>query len=180
MTMVLAVGLGGSGCVLSGNRGFETITDAGISNAEENDTSEEETLIVKETSEVVPETDESTEQEVSSDTTESSVASEESESPEVTELPESPEETESVGTTESNPEPATETTLEIPREEPAEEVTEPTTEEPEEEAFVAYDPNYVVALATKKTKAYGKILVWKNLDRLLPKGSITQEEYNAV
>lgn len=171
MTMVLAVGLGGSGCVLSGNRGFETITDAGISNAEKNDVSEEETLIVEETSEVVQETDESMEQEVSSDTTESSVASEESESPE---------ETESVETTESNQEPATETTPEIPREEPAEVVTEPTTEEPEEEVFVAYDPNYVVALATEKTKAYGKILVWKNLDRLLPKGSITQEEYNAV
>lgn len=107
MTIVLAVGLGGSGCVLPGNRGFETITDAGISNAEKNDVSEEETLIVEETSEVVPETDESMEQEVSSDTTESSVASEESESPE---------ETESVETTESNQEPATETTPEIPRE----------------------------------------------------------------
>lgn len=144
MTMVLAVGLGGSGCVFSGNRGFEAITDAGISNAEENDVSEEETLIVVETSEAVPETDESMEQEVSSDTTE------------------------------SNPEPATETPPEIPREELAEEVTE----EPEEEAFVAYDPNYVVALATEKTKAYGKILVWENLDRLLAEGSITQEEYN--
>ena len=92
MTMVLAVGLGGSGCVLSGNRGFETITDADISNAEENDVSEEETLIVEKISEAVTETDESMEQEVSSDTTESSVASEESETPEVTELPETPEE----------------------------------------------------------------------------------------
>lgn len=136
--MVLAVGLGGSGCVLSGNCGFETITDAGISNAEENDVSEEETLIVEKISEAVTETDESMEQEVSSDTTESSVASEESETPEVTELPETP----------------------------------------EEEAFVAYDPNYVVALATEKTKAYGKILVWENLDWLLAEGSITQEEYN--
>lgn len=173
MTMMLAVGLGGYGCGLSGGSEFETITDAGISNAEENDVSEEETLIVEETSEAVPETDESMEQEVSSDTTESSVASEESEAPEVTELPETPEETESEETTESNPEPATETTREIPREEPAEEVTE----EPEEEAFVAYDPNYVVALATEKTKAYGKILVWENLDRLLAEGSITREEY---
>ena len=105
------------------------------------------------------------------DITESSVDSEESEVPEVTELLE---ETESVETTESNLKPATETTPEIPREEPAEEVTE----EPEEEAFVAYDPNYVVALATEKTKAYGKILVWENLDRLLAEGSITKEEYN--
>ncbi len=167
MTMVLAVGLGSSGCDLSGGSEFETITDAGISNAEENDVSEEET------SEAVPETDESMEQEVSSDTTESSVVSEESEAPEVTELPETPEKTESVETTESNLELATETTPEIPREEPAEEVTE----EPEEESFVAYDPNYVVALATEKTKAYGKILVWENLDRLLAEGSITREEY---
>ena len=174
MTMVLAVGLGSSGCVLSGVNGFETITDAGISNAEEIDVSEEKTLIVVETSEAVPETDESMGQEVSSDITEFSVASEEPESPEVTELPEALEETESVETMESNPEPATETTPEIPREEPVEEVTE----EPEEEAFVAYDPNYVVALATEKTKAYGKILVWENLDRLLAEGSITQEEYN--
>lgn len=174
MTMVLAVGLGGSGCVLSGNRGFKTITDAGISNEEEIDVSEEETLIAEETSEAVLETDESMEHEVSSDITESSVASEEPEAPEVTELPEAPEETESVETTESNPEPATETTTEIPRGESAEEVTE----EPEEEAFVAYDPNHVVALAISKTKAYGKILVWENLDRLLAEGSITQEEYN--
>lgn len=122
MTMVLAVGLGSSGCVLSGVNGFETITDAGISNAEEIDVSEEKTLIVVETSAAVPETDESMGQEVSSDITEFSVASEEPESPEVTELPEASEETESVGTTESNPEPATETTPEIPREEPAEEV----------------------------------------------------------
>ena len=177
MTMVLAVGLGGSGCVLSGNLGFKTITDAGISNEEEIDVSEEETLIAEETSEAVLETDESMEHEVSSDITESSVASEEPEAPEVTELPEAPEETESVETTESNPETATETTTEIPREEPAEEVTEPTTEEPEEEAFVAYDPNYVVTLAIAKTKAYGKILVWENLDRLLAEGSITQEEF---
>lgn len=174
MTMVLVVGLGGSGCSLPSGSESETLTDAGISNAEEIGVSEEEKLIAEETSEAVLETDESMEHEVSSDITESSVASEEPEVPEVTELPE---ETESVETTESNPEPTTETTPEIPREEPAEEVTEPTTEEPEKEAFVAYDPNYVVTLATEKTKAYGKILVWENLDRLLSEGSITQEEY---
>lgn len=167
---VMVVGIGCSGCDLSGGSEFETITDAGISNVEEIDVSEEETLIVVETSEAVPETDESMGQEVSLDITESSVDSEESEVPEVTELLE---ETESVETTESNLEPATETTPKIPREEPAEEVTE----ELEEEAFVAYDPNYVVALATEKTKAYGKILVWENLDRLLAEGSITREEY---
>lgn len=131
---VMVVGIGCSGCDLSGGSEFETITDAGISNVEEIDVSEEETLIVVETSEAVPETDESMGQEVSLDITESSVDSEESEVPEVTELL-------------------------------------------EEEAFVAYDPNYVVALATEKTKAYGKILVWENLDRLLAEGSITREEY---
>ena len=177
MTMVLVVGLGGSGCSLLGGSESETITDTGISNAEEIDVSEEETLIVAETSEAVLETDESMEHEVSLDITESSLASEDPEASEVTELPEAPEETESVETTGSNLEPAAETTPEIPREEPAEEVTEPTTEEPEEEAFVAYDPNYVVALATEKTKTYGKILVWENLDRLMAEGSITQEEY---
>lgn len=170
MTMVLAVELESSGCVLSGGSQFETITDAGISNTEEIDVSEEETLIVVESSEAVLETAESMGQEVSSDITKTSVDSEEPEVPEVTELLE---ETESVETTESNPETATETTTEIPKEEPTEEVPE----EPEEEAFVAYDPNCVVALATEKTKAYGKILVWKNLNRLLAEGSTTQGEY---
>ena len=56
--------------------------------------------------------------------------------------------------------------------------TEQTSEALPENSFVAYDPNYVVALATEKTKAYGKILVWENLDRLLAEGQITQEEYN--
>lgn len=171
---VMVVGIGCSGCGLFGVSEFESITDVGILNVEGIVASEEETLIVEFTSEAVPETDESMEQEIPSDITESSVASEEPEAPEVTELPEAPEETESVETTESNPEPATETTTEIPRGESAEEVTE----EPEEEAFVAYDPNHVVALAISKTKAYGKILVWENLDRLLAEGSITQEEYN--
>lgn len=130
MTMVLAVGLGSSGCDLSGGREFETITDAGISNAEEIDVSEEETLIVVQTSEAVPETDESMEQEVSSDIIESSMDSEEPKIPEDTELSEEPEETESVEATESDPKPTTKTTPEIPREELVEEVTEPTTEEP--------------------------------------------------
>jgi|GEM_PF-5764744 len=115
MTMVLAVGLRSFECDLSGGSEFETITDAGISNAEEIDVSEEETLIVVETSEAVQETDESMGQEFPLNITESSVDSEESEVPEVTELLE---ETESVETTESNLELATETTPEIPREEP--------------------------------------------------------------
>lgn len=47
-----------------------------------------------------------------------------------------------------------------------------------EDKFVAYDPNYVVSLAIEKTKAYGKILVWENLDRMLAEEKITQAEYD--
>lgn len=47
-----------------------------------------------------------------------------------------------------------------------------------DDKFVAYDPNYVVSLAIEKTKAYGKILVWENLDRMLAEGKITQAEYD--
>ena len=84
---------------------------------------------------------------------------------------ESEEEIATNNTTEALTEPANEPTTEIPAEEAETSAELPT------EAFVAYDPNYVVALATEKTKAYGKILVWENLDRLLAEGSITQEEY---
>ena len=60
--------------------------------------------------------------------------------------------------------------------------TDTSEEEPKEDVvddeFVAYDPNYVVSLAIEKTKAYGKILVWENLDRMLAEGKITQEEYD--
>lgn len=55
--------------------------------------------------------------------------------------------------------------------------TDTSEEEPKEDVvddeFVAYDPNYVVSLAIEKTKAYGKILVWENLDRMLAEGKIT-------
>lgn len=81
------------------------------------------------------------------------------------------EETTTNNITEALTEPANEPTAETPAEEAETSAELPT------EAFVAYDPNYVVALATEKTKAYGKILVWENLDRLLAEGSITQEEY---
>lgn len=45
-----------------------------------------------------------------------------------------------------------------------------TTEDVMEDISVAYDPSYVVALAIEKIKAYGKILVWENLDRLPAEG----------
>lgn len=188
MAMVLAVGLGSSGCVLSGVNGFETITDAGISNAEEIDVSEEKTLIVVETSVAVPETDESMGQEVSSDITEFSVASEEPESPEVTELPEASEETESVETTESNPEPATETTPEIPREEPAEEVNSMGLSYPfltdKEKAelfrFLPDDNNYNLELHMAVLKACGLKLefdeVYEDYQRIYDKTMEMQDE----
>ncbi len=91
-----------------------------------------------------------------------------------------------VATTEATSEPVVEEPSDSSTEQATEESTETSTEQsteqtPEvspENSFVAYDPNYVVALATEKTKAYGKIRVWENLDRLLAEGQITQEEYN--
>lgn len=44
--------------------------------------------------------------------------------------------------------------------------------------FVAYNPQTIVALATSKTKGYGKITLTENLDRLLSEGVITKEEYD--
>ncbi len=81
---------------------------------------------------------------------------------------------------ETIPENAAEKTTEAPAE------NYPSTDTSEEEQkedvvddeFVAYDPNYVVSLAIEKTKAYGKILVWENLDRMLAEGKITQTEYD--
>lgn len=44
--------------------------------------------------------------------------------------------------------------------------------------FEAYSPQTVVALATSKTKGYGKITLTENLDILLSEGAITKEEYD--
>lgn len=184
---VMVVGIGCSGCGLSGGGVVESAVDVGISNEEVIDSSESENLITgKVAVDSVPGIEESTEQDTLVEARESTVVVDESESSEVTEAAEVPEEAETEETTEATPGPTTETSteasteapVEAPKEEPSEEITETTTEEPEEEAFVAYDPNYVVALATEKTKAYGKILVWENLDRLLAEGKITQEEYD--
>lgn len=157
---VTVVGIGCSGCGLSGGGEIESAVDVDISNEEVINSSETETLTTKDvTVEAVSGIEESAVQEVQVETTESTgeeAETQEDKESEVTESLEvsaSPEVSEETGT---------------------EETPEATTEE---EAFVAYDPNYVVSLATEKTKAYGKILVWENLDRLLAEGSITQEEY---
>lgn len=59
--------------------------------------------------------------------------------------------------------------------------TEPVQTEPTpqpEPQVVSYSPQNVVALATAKTKAAGKVLLTENLDNLLASGQISQEEYN--
>ena len=56
-------------------------------------------------------------------------------------------------------------------------VEEPKAEEPKQ--AVSYDPNQVVALATAKTKAAGKISIPEDLDNMLANGEITKEEYDA-
>lgn len=159
---VMVVGSGCSGCGLSGAGEVERVEDVGATNEEVIDYSNSENLITENvTVEQVLGIEESTEQDALVETTESTV-----------------EEAETEETTETTPESTPETSTEAPAEESIEEVAEPTTEESEEDAFVAYEPNSVVALATEKTKAYGKILVWENLDRLLTEGKITQEEYD--
>lgn len=185
LSVIAVMGIGCSGCGLPGAGEVERVVDVGISNEEVIDSSETGTFITEDvTVEPVLQIEESGE-ESSVDITESSESEEEPETSEGTET-EVSEETETEETTEVTPkvtpEPTTETSTEaateVPKEETTEEVAVPTTEELEEETFVAYDSNYVVALATEKTKAYGKILVWENLDRLLAEGKITQEEYD--
>ena len=190
---VMVVGIGCFGCGLSGAGEIESAVDVGNSNEEVIDILVEELLTTENTTvESFPEIEESVENESSAEITESTVVGEESKLPEVsettevTEEPEVSEEPVAEESTEATPGPTTETSTEapteapteVPKEETTEDVSIPTTEDPEEETFVSYDPNYVVALATEKTKAYGKILVWENLERLLAEGKITQEEYD--
>lgn len=51
-------------------------------------------------------------------------------------------------------------------------------EEPKTPKTVEYNPNEVVSLATAKTKAYGKISIPEDLDRMLAAGEITKAEYD--
>lgn len=52
---------------------------------------------------------------------------------------------------------------------------EPAVSEPQ---VISYSPENVVALATAKTKAAGKVLLTENLNNLLASGQISQEDYN--
>ena len=65
------------------------------------------------------------------------------------------------------------------KEEPEQETTEKPVEKVEEKQGVGYDPYQVVALATEKTKALGKISIPEDLDNMLANGEITKEEYDA-
>lgn len=89
-------------------------------------------------------------------------------------------ETSSTKVEETVPENMVEETTEAPAEDcPSADASEKETREKVvEDKFVAYDPNYVVSLAIQKTKAYGKILVWENLDQMLAEGKITRAEYD--
>lgn len=69
---------------------------------------------------------------------------------------------------------ASETQQVQPQPEPAQTESTP---QPEPQV-VNYSPQNVVALATSKTKAAGKVLLTENLDNLLANGQISQEEYN--
>lgn len=113
--VVMVVGIGCSGCGLSGASEIESAVDVGISNEEVVDVSEEAILPTENmTGELIPENEESVEAESSAETTESSLvgneseSSEVSESTEVTEEPEVSEEPVAEETTETAPEPTTE------------------------------------------------------------------------
>lgn len=60
---------------------------------------------------------------------------------------------------------------------PTEPVQQKPTPQPEPQV-INYSPQNVVALATAKTKAAGKVLLTENLDNMLASGQISQEEYN--
>jgi len=76
---------------------------------------------------------------------------------------------------ETEVEPTPQVTEEKKPEQPKEESTKPAPEEP---VFVSYDPSSVVALATSKTKGYGKISIPEDLDKMLANGEITRELYD--
>lgn len=70
-------------------------------------------------------------------------------------------------------------TNETQAEQPTQQAPEQTQlEQPQAPARVEYSPQNVVALATAKTKAAGKVLLTENLDNMLASGQISQEEYN--
>lgn len=71
----------------------------------------------------------------------------------------------------------TDSNLEPEKSEPKPEHEPEAKPEPEPKT-ISYSPENVVALATAKTKAAGKILLTENLDKLLANGQITQDEYN--
>lgn len=156
-----------AGCSTTDNK-KEADTTVVVENADEKETE----LSTYESEEV--ETAESTENETKEDETNQTetTASTEEQLNQTEESASTQEETE----TEEPTEAPTEVPTEAPTEEPTTEApTQPPVQEPE---FVAYNPYNVAQMANDKVKAAGKILLPKNLDRLLAEGAITQEEYN--
>lgn len=137
---------------------------------------ETESTEIVETEDVEIAEAESTEENVPTEAEESKEEPEpatEPEKPQQSETQDKPEETASSQETQKEPE--TPATTEAPVQTP----TEQPTETPAEPETVAYDPYQVVSLATAKTKAYGKISIPEDLDRMLANGEITKEEYDA-
>lgn len=114
-------------------------------------------------------------------------AEERKEEPEPTTEPEKPQQNETqekpketAPAQEQNLEPETPASTE--NRTPASTESEPPKEQPMEtlveRKVVEYSPYEVVSLATAKTKAYGKISIPDDLDRMLANGEITKEEYD--
>ena len=165
-TLILAGCSGQSKQPITENQSVET-----TSHVEETESTE-----IVETEDVEIAEAESTEENVPTEAEESKEEPEpatEPEKPQQSETQDKPEETASSQETQKEPE--TPATTEAPVQTP----TEQPTETPAEPETVAYDPYQVVSLATAKTKAYGKISIPEDLDRMLANGEITKEEYDA-
>ena len=107
-------------------------------------------------------------------------AEESREEPEPVTEPEKPQQEAEQSKPEKKPEPEAPASTEVPTSAPTEPETpkEQPAEAPTEAEAVSYNPNEVVSLATEKTKAYGKISIPEDLDRMLADGEITREEYD--
>ena len=171
-TLILAGCSGQSKQPITENQSVETISPVG----------ETESTEIVETEDVEIAEVESTEENVPTE------AEESKEEPEPTTEPEKPQQNETqeklketAPAQEQKPEPETPASTETPT--PASTEPEPPkeqpTEIPAETEVVEYSPYEVVSLATAKTKAYGKISIPEDLDRMLANGEITKEEYDA-
>lgn len=144
----------------------ESVTQMNQPESEEISKKESETEEVKatETESVTEESDQTAQEQMNSNTAENEKVQEPAKTENKT-----PEKTSQ--TTDVQPEKQEEV-----KPEPEAPVKEP--EQPQAPARVEYSSQNVVALATAKTKAAGKVLLTENLDNMLASGQISQEEYN--